>query len=274
MPHRWRIPLVVALLLSAGVAHSGETRIWETWDHCRLQEDKYFDGDSFHVKVGRKSAIIRLYFVDAPESDDTYHDRVAEQAAYFRSSPTSVLRAGALAKERTAHFLAQPFRVITCRQVAPGASRSKRFYGIVEQGTRRLDALLVEAGLARVSGEVAEYPDAVAGTRAARDLRALELKASQARRGLWSSTGFVESLKDTITPRGDSRDGTASPNPAARRINVNTATTAELESLPGIGSKMAELIIRARPLKDLADLDALPGFGPKKMGALRDLVSF
>jgi len=268
MVHRWQISLVTALIFWAGVALAGEARVWETWDDCQLEADKYFDGDSFHIRYGPTSAIIRLYFVDAPESDDSYHDRIAEQAAYFRTSPASVLNAGASAKERAGRFLAQPFRVITCRQVAPGASRSERFYGIVEQGNRRLDAVLVEAGLARVSGEVAERPDAAAGARAVRELRALELKASQARRGLWSRTGFVESLKEALTPlskRGD---------PAPRRINVNTATIPELESLPGIGPKTAEQIIRARPLKSLADLDALPGLGPKKMAALRDLVSF
>ena len=47
-----------------------------------------------------------------------------------------------------------------------------------------------------------------------------------------------------------------------------------LRRLPGIGVKMAEQIIRARPLKDLSALDALPGFGPKKIEALRKLVSF
>jgi len=106
------------------------------------------------------------------------------------------------------------------------------------------------------------------------ELRALELKASQARRGLWSRNGVVETLKDVLTPRGNQRDGTASSNVVAHRINVNTATTAELQSLPGIGPKLAELIVRSRPLKSLSDLDALPGFGPKKMEVLRDLISF
>ena len=266
----WQIPLVAALIFGGGVARGGETRVWETWDDCHFEADKYFDGDSFHVKYGPTSAIIRLYFVDVAEADDTYRDRIAEQAGYFRTTPASVLHAGASAKERTARFLAQPFRVITCRQIAPGASRGERFYGIVEQRGRRLDAVLVDSGLARVSGEVAEHPNAAAGARAVRDLRALEFKASQARRGLWARTGHVQSLKEMLTPR----DPAGSPNPVARRINLNTATAAELESLPGVGPKTAEQIIRARPLKGLEDLDALRGFGPKKMEALRDLVSF
>ena len=261
--------LAAFIFFAAALARSAEPGAWETWDDCRFEADKYFDGDSFHVTHGRASAIIRLYFVDAPETDDGYGTRIAEQAAYFRATPAAILLGGAKAKELTAKFLAEPFRVITRRQVAPGASRSARYYGIVESGARRLDAALVTAGLARVSGETADYPDATAAQRAVSDLRALELQASKARRGLWLRTGFVESMSDVL--KRPISQGLATQ---ARRINLNTATAAELASLPGVGPKVAAQIIHARPLKDLSALDALPGFGPKKIEALRELVSF
>ena len=261
--------LLVALASHIATVSAADSGAWEIWDNCRLEGDRYFDGDSFHVKHGRSTDIIRLYFVDAPESDDSYPARVAEQAAYFRASNAAVLHAGHTAKELTQHFLAQPFRVITRRQVAPGASRSERYYGIVEQAGRRLDAALVTAGLARVSSEIAEYPDAAAAQRAVGDLRACERKAAEMRRGLWLRTGLVESLHDATKPR----IGAASAKPA-RRIDLNTGTVAELESLPGIGPKTAEQIIRARPLKNIEALDAIPGMGPKKIEALRELVSF
>ncbi len=265
--------IVLALLAALAVWNAGaraaEVRAWEVWDGCVFEADKYFDGDSFHVKRGRSSAIIRLYFVDAPETDDGYSARIAEQAAYFRATPAAVLLGGAKARELTAKFLAVPFRVITRRQVAPGASRSERYWGIVESGGRRLDAALVTAGLARVSGESADYPNADAAQRAVSDLRALELQASKARRGLWLRTGFVESMTDVLK-----RPMAQGPATQARRINLNSATAAELASLPGIGPKTAEQIIRARPLKDIAAFDALPGIGPKTIAALRELVSF
>lgn len=269
MIRRILLPLLVAMMFWNARARAAEVRAWEVWDGCVFEADKYFDGDSFHVKRGSASAIIRLYFVDAPETDDGYGGRIAEQAAYFRATPAATLLGGAKARELTAKFLAQPFRVITRRQVAPGASRSERYWGIVESGGLRLDAALVTAGLARVSGEAAEYPDAIAATRAVADLRALELQASKARRGLWPRTGFVESMSDVLK-RPMSR-GAATQ---ARRINLNTATAAELGSLPGIGPKTAEQIIRARPLKDISAFDALPGIGPKTIEALRELVSF
>ena len=269
MIHRTLPLLLASLLFRIASTSAADSDAWEIWDNCRLEADQYFDGDSFHVKHGRSTDIIRLYFVDAPESDDSYPARVAEQAAHFRASNAAVLHAGHTAKELTLHFLAQPFRVITRRQLAPGASRSDRYYGIVEKDGRRLDATLVTAGLARVSSEIAEYPDAAAGHRAVGDLRAFERKAAEMRRGLWLRTGFTESLHDATKPR----TGTASASPA-RRIDLNTGSTAELESLPGIGPKMAEQIIRARPLKNIEALDAIPGMGPKKIEVLRELVSF
>ena len=264
------LPLLAAISFWTANASAAEVRAWEIWDDCRLESGKYFDGDSFHVQRGRTSAIIRLYFIDAPETDDGYGSRIAEQAAYFRATPAAVLIAGTKAKELTSRFLAEPFRVITRRQVAPGASRSERYYGIVESGGRRLDAALVAAGLARVIGDIADYPDAAAAQRALLDLRAFELQASKARRGLWLRNGYVESMSDILKPRA----GGAASSPQGRRINLNTATAAELSSLPGIGPKTAQQIIRARPLKDLAAFDALPGIGPKTIDALRGLVSF
>ncbi len=60
-------------------------------------------------------------------------------------------------------------------------------------------------------------------------------------------------------------------------INLNTATQAELERLPGIGPTLAANIIAARqdqPFNSLEELDRVPGLGPKRLQALRDQITW
>ena len=63
---------------------------------CTLLTNQSNDGDSFHVRTpDGKEHIFRLYFVDTPEAENSFPDRVAEQAQYFGigSDPTpEVLR--------------------------------------------------------------------------------------------------------------------------------------------------------------------------------------
>lgn len=71
------------------------------------------------------------------------------------------------------------------------------------------------------------------------------------------------------------------PEPVAggvtRRINVNTATGAELELLPGVGPKLAARIVEHRrthgAFKRVEDLDAVSGIGPRILERLRPLVT-
>lgn len=60
-------------------------------------------------------------------------------------------------------------------------------------------------------------------------------------------------------------------------INLNTATPAELESLPGIGPKLAQEIIKTRqqqPFTSLQDLSRVSGIGPKLLERLENRVTW
>jgi competence protein ComEA len=62
------------------------------------------------------------------------------------------------------------------------------------------------------------------------------------------------------------------------RVNVNTATIDELDSLPEIGPSLAADIIAYReangPFASLEDLDQVPGIGPVVLDAIADLIEF
>jgi competence protein ComEA len=61
-------------------------------------------------------------------------------------------------------------------------------------------------------------------------------------------------------------------------IRINTATAADLERLPGVGTALAQRILdyRARngPFKSFADLDKVPGIGQTRIAEWKDLISF
>lgn len=64
----------------------------------------------------------------------------------------------------------------------------------------------------------------------------------------------------------------AMPAAPAAKVNINTATAEELETLPGIGAARARDIIAARPFKSVDDLERVKGLGPARVQELRNLV--
>jgi competence ComEA-like helix-hairpin-helix protein len=68
------------------------------------------------------------------------------------------------------------------------------------------------------------------------------------------------------------------PSPLTRhekgslRLNINTATIEELETLPEIGAARARLIVTNRPYQSVDDLAKLQGIGSKLTNDLRSLI--
>ncbi len=79
-------------------------------------------------------------------------------------------------------------------------------------------------------------------------------------------------LAQSATPRPNS-----SPAKPAAIVNLNTATSAELEMLPGVGAKMAARIIEYRqkkgPFKKVEELMNVQGIGEKNFLKLRSQLT-
>ena len=67
-----------------------------------------------------------------------------------------------------------------------------------------------------------------------------------------------------------------SPTPVIQPLNINNTTAAELELLPGLGPKKAEAITAYRDqrggFRSLDELDSVPGIGPKTLERLRPFL--
>jgi competence ComEA-like helix-hairpin-helix protein len=65
-------------------------------------------------------------------------------------------------------------------------------------------------------------------------------------------------------------------NPITSKINLNTATQAELETLPGVGKKLAQKIIIARQQQkftSLQDVDKVPGISDKILAKWQGMIT-
>lgn len=75
---------------------------------------------------------------------------------------------------------------------------------------------------------------------------------------------------EAITPKSESQG-------LGNRVNLNTASVEELETLPGVGKKLAQRIVTARQQQQFAslqDLDRVPGVGSSLMQRLSDRVTW
>jgi competence protein ComEA len=112
---------------------------------------------------------------------------------------------------------------------------------------------------------VADLVSAAGGATTGADLQAVTLagRLNDGQRVVVPTIG--QPLPDTGPP-------TTRPTP----VDLNTATQAELEALPGIGPATALAILSQRerhgPFRTVDDLLDVPGIGPAKLDAFRDLV--
>lgn len=90
---------------------------------------------------------------------------------------------------------------------------------------------------------------------------------------------------EDLTESGDAESGDAAEDPhdddglfsddescepTGPIVDINYATVEELQTLPGIGPKMAETIMEYRPFGTFDELEQVPGMGPEKLARMID----
>jgi DNA uptake protein ComE-like DNA-binding protein len=283
-----------------------QSKGWTVLKGCRLIPNPANDGDSFHVSAGEKEYLFRLYFVDAPETDEMIPRRLVEQAKYFVITVPQAIEICRAAKEFTRQKLSEPFTVFTHMSDAMGRSRLERFYAFVQTKNGDLGEQLVRNGLARVYGFKTTPPGVMSSRIELNKLQQYENEARQERVGAWGiNAGRLNALPQTpsafssFVADGKARSpaaqaGSAVVSPVVKpetsiehsspvemnrshakeqtplgRIDVNTATEKELRSVPGIGPVIAARIIAARPFRSADDLKRVSGIGDKKYAETR-----
>ena len=96
--------------------------------------------------------------------------------------------------------------------------------------------------------------------------------------GIASITGVLWSMRSQPLPvaAAVAEHESVDPAPARMQLDLNAATTDQLNLLPGIGPTLAQRIVEYRdtngPYQNLKDLDDVKGIGPKTLAHLEEWV--
>ena len=260
-----RTLLLTIVLMFGGILQSYAADL-QMFSDAKLINNPANDGDSFLVEANGKSFLVRLYFVDCPEtfvSSDSDAQRVREQTRYF----------GLTSAERV---LDKPFTIHTAFASALGRSAKGRVYGFITTADGNdLARLLVKNGFARTRGIGRKTPDGVSRDEMIERLRDLEISAISKRIGIWSESDPDRIPELRAKQRSEKRELQEIQRQVKKAkspqglLNLNTATKKELQSIKGIGPVLAERIIAGRPYKTVDDLVKVKGIGQKRFEKFR-----
>ena len=258
--------LSLLLLYLAGFSSTAFAEKWSVLEGARLDKKGYRDGDSFHVRHDGEDYVFRLFYVDTPETDNRYPERVRGQAKYFSISADQTIEIGEEATEFAKDFLSGTFTVYT--DWSDGWGHGTRYRAIITKDGVDLGAALVSAGLARNSGFV---PDtAWPGRRGSvweyrEELAELQEEAERNDRGAW---GFRNQEKEE-----KSVEDRVEKTPSSLLTDLNSASQKELEDLPRIGPVLAGRIIDGRPYLSMDELDQIRGISDNTIDQMRPFAT-
>lgn len=87
-------------------------------------------------------------------------------------------------------------------------------------------------------------------------------------------TGSSQSSSSAGPGNGSESGSSPSGSSTNNLVNVNTATSAELDKLPGIGPAYAGKVVENRPYADFAEFKEKSGLSANLAESLKDLISF
>jgi endonuclease YncB( thermonuclease family) len=192
-----KFAVLAAVFFTAANLHVFAVAPFTKLDDCHLIPNVSNDGDSFHVRGKGDEYIFRIYFVDAPETDKEFPDRVRDQAKYFGITSDQAVQIGKEAAAFTKGKLGgKNFTVYTRWQGALGRSKLPRYYAfIVVDNNQTLQELLVANGLARIFGTPTTTPSGQTPAAFIAHLRVLETKAKHDHLGAWSINASKTAIK-------------------------------------------------------------------------------
>lgn len=162
-----------------------------------------------------------------------------------------------------------PVPIVVASEVAPAATSGVTVHvagSVLTPGVYELDS----------GARVHEAIDRAGGITGDADVDTLNLAAPLAdgSRIYVPAVGeevFAGALIDVSSVAGAVEAGPVGP------IDVNRATAAELDGLPGVGPATSTAIVTERqrngPFLSVDDLERVPGIGPAKLASIRDLVT-
>jgi endonuclease YncB( thermonuclease family) len=210
MPH-YTMKLVLLFVLMAlipGPLHGKDPKPWwRTYEGVEFDDESYYDGDSFTLKVpsGKTNYRwkIRIYGSDAPETekDKRSPQRLAEQAKTFGLlKERDVIKWGKKARRATGTWLREAKEIhLHVREAGKEKGYNGRFLGIVEIIPKKGDPFLLherllKEGLASPTSHRAPWPEkdlkrwreAKLKIRFRKDLENLKSAAKRKKQGVWS----------------------------------------------------------------------------------------
>lgn len=88
---------------------------------------------------------------------------------------------------------------------------------------------------------------------------------------------YVPRRGEASPPAPGASGGAATGGAVGAKVNINTATVAELETLPRIGPTTAQRIVDYReangPFETIEDIQNVPGIGPTTFEGIKDLIT-